>query len=616
MSFFPATFLNGRTRYLPAESTLALVICVPLLVPRHTLPHPAFYAEWISAILFSLAVFLSAALSRREKPASLPYVMFAPIWLIACTLTQMWLGLNQTTGTNGIVVSVLALGAVVIFAAWRYANSASTHDRGVLISSLAIGWLAAGLLGTLAQWIQVFHLEPMFAGWVSHYDLGTTNRRLWGNLNQPNHQATVNGLALAGAIWLYASRRLRFLAWLGAVIWLESGIVLSGSRTGMAHIGIASVYLFLLAFLSRKENINDGPASAPDSVRLRAAGLSVLAILIALKAGIDATGDVFGWNLFDLKPEGQGGTQFAARSALWAHAWAMFETHPWLGVGWGEFAWEQFQQMRLIGKTAEMSLHAHNALLDMLAKTGLLGTVAICAVLAAWFVRVVVARILRGCDHERNQTIMILTCLAIIGAHSMLEYPLHYAYFFLPFCLMLGMLETKGLRIPVVPQWFSRLSVYSFALVTALVLGTTSLDYQATELSAGTYSKEVIGPPEPLIWFRPYAQARRTETKTITTANAAQLLPEHVAALHVLPTQNMVTRTAWLMALTGNVDGAKAWLERLPYYYWSDPHGVYMTVGKACNTTSPAAISRDFCHWIEDRIHETKRKQDRLIAAP
>ena len=78
----------------------------------------------------------------------------------------------------------------------------------------------------------------------------------------------------------------------------------------------------------------------------------------------------------------------------------MFRSHPLAGVGWGEFGWAQFEQLALVGVTAEMSLHAHNAVLDLLAKTGLVGTVGVLLVLAGWLWRVVRAR--RGAAMPTN----------------------------------------------------------------------------------------------------------------------------------------------------------------------------------------------------------------------
>ncbi|MDF3889125.1 pilin glycosylation ligase domain-containing protein, partial [Cupriavidus basilensis] len=230
-------------------SFLAVALIAPLLVSRHTLPLATFYGEWASALLFALAVIALAAaanrqasgLAYRDVPAQFPWIVVFPLWLIATGVAQGLTGMSDLSGSRLITELVLALAAAVIWAAWRQGRTASPLERQAMTDVLAIAWLVAGLLGTLAQWVQVFGLEPNTFGMVSTY-FYDDNRRLWGNLNQPNHQATVDGLALAAAVWLAARGWLRPPAWLAAVLLLESGIVLSGSRTGVLHVGLASAY--------------------------------------------------------------------------------------------------------------------------------------------------------------------------------------------------------------------------------------------------------------------------------------------------------------------------------------------------------------------------------------
>lgn len=611
MDYLASAAPTSRASYVLPGLVLAVAIAVPPLVPAHTVPLAGFYAEWVSAAVFCAAIFWSAAISRQgvaHRHALFPLVALAPLWLIACTLVQEGVGVQDWTGRAPIAGTTLALGAVVMLAIWRYAGTGRPPERAVVVSAIATGWLAAGLLGTLAEWIQVFHLESNFFGWISNYDLSTTNRRLWGNLNQPNHQATVNGLALAGAIWLGSTARIRFPLWLAVAAWLESGIILTGSRTGLAHIGVGAVYLLVLAFLARCDDAGAVPPLMKRARGLVTAAIALLAIAVLVQSGIDAASKAFGWNLANSMSRIGEAEQLAYRSVLWAHAWAMFQSHPLLGVGWGEFAWAQFEQMAVIGKTAGMSLHAHNAILDLLAKTGVFGTVGLGLALLAWLYRVICIRILRGGAEDRRQTIMIMACLAMLGAHSMLEYPLHYTFFFLPCCLMLGFLETGGIGFRAMPAWFNRLAVYSFALVSMAVLTTLWLDYQTAELGEQKTGAEFIGAPQPLVWFRPWAEARSIEKKTVTSENNARLLPQHIVAVHSLPTQNMVTRTAWLMALSGDTVQARVWLERLPYYYKSDEHVVYVTVRDACRAASPEMVPREFCQWIESQADRTAKE--------
>ncbi|MGO4417105.1 Wzy polymerase domain-containing protein, partial [Cupriavidus sp. KB_39] len=167
--------------------------------------------------------------------------------------------------------------------------------------------------------------------------------------------------------------------------------------------------------------------------------------------------------------------------ALWAHAVAMFRLHPLLGVGYGEFGWAQFQQMAQVRVTAEMSLHAHNAVLDLLAKTGLTGTAGVGVLLLAWLGRVVRSRLWRATSAERPQTVVILLWLAMVGAHSMLEYPLHYLYFFLPFCFLLGWLEPSGFGKWRVPKPVPMVIGIAFVALSAIILTTLWQDYRRVE---------------------------------------------------------------------------------------------------------------------------------------
>jgi O-antigen ligase len=603
-----------------SSSFLAVALIVPLLVSRHTLPLATFYGEWASALLFALAVIALAITANRPSqgpgpayratPARFPWIVLFPLWLIATGIAQGMTGMVDLSGSRLITELVLVLAAAVIWAAWRLGRAASPPERQATTDALAIAWLIAGLLGTLAQWIQVFGLEPGTLGMVSTY-FYDDNRRLWGNLNQPNHQATVEGLALAAAVWLAARGWLRAPAWLAAVLLLESGIVLSGSRTGILHVGVAAAYALLAALMARGAG-QGGPEATQRSRRAgrnpmsRPAGLvfaavAMVALLLILQPLIKSAGQVFDWRLFDTVAQLQAADQVSARGALWSHAWAMFRSHPWLGVSWGEFGWTQFQQMAQVGVTVEMSLHAHNALLDLLAKTGLVGTAGVLLSLLAWFWRVARRRLWRGDGPERARTVLVLTWLAMLCAHSMLEYPLHYLYFMLPFCFMLGLLEPSGFGRVRAPRWLAVLAGVAFIGVAAALLATMWQDYRRAEAREYARAERRAALPMPRFWFRQAAAAAAAEDARITPENAAQLLAPHIAAVHLLPTPTLIARTAWLLALNGDPVQGRAWLERLHFYYAGDEVNQFADLAHACGEVSPVARPRDFCDWVGAR---------------
>lgn len=588
---------------LPAAA-IVVAFAFPLLVSRHTLPLATFYGEWaaglLGVVLILVLTFAAAKSGDAQRIRFVPWIAVMPLWLIATTLLQAASGMGDVTGTRFMTQAMLALAAAMMMAAWWAGQRQTAAQRASVVDALAVAFLVAGLLGTLAQWIQVFHLERDMFGLVSEY-FHPANRRLWGNLNQPNHQATVQGLALVASVWLAARGGLRFPAWLVAVLLLETGIVLSGSRTGVVHVGIAAVYALIAAAMARHRAQGGGAAN----VMQRPAALVVTAIvmvglLLILQPLIRAAGQMFGWQLFDTIALIQAGGQLSGRHALWAHALAMFHAHPWLGIGYGEFGWVEFQQLAQVGVRPEMALHAHNAVLDMLAKTGLVGTVGVIVVLLAWLWRVVRDRLLRADADERAQTVMLLVWLAMFGMHSMLEYPLHYLYFLLPFCFLLGWLETQGRGDA---RWVKPVAIV-VGVVGLVMLVTTWRDYRRVEAReyAAEGTRDTL--PYPGFWFAAYARAQATEDAIITADNARALLPAHIASIHLLPMPATIARTAWLFALTGEQDRARLWMDRLRYYYQGDERAQFASLARACEemteagTRQAAEQPREFCAWV------------------
>ncbi|KUE86153.1 ligase [Cupriavidus necator] len=589
------------SRPFPPSAALIAAIVAPLLVSRHTLPLATFYGEWIAALcaiaVFAITAIRKLAASTPAAAVSIPSVSLLFLCLTIISLVLGALGHADITGSRTITVLTLILGATVTCAAWwhRRATATSTQDIG---DDLATAFLVAGLLGTVMQWVQLFHLESRAFGLVSTY-FYDNNRRLWGNLNQPNHQATVEGLALVASVWLASRRRLRFPMWLAAVVFLESGIVLSGSRTGVLHVGLAAVYALVAAWLARGGRRDSDPMQRP--VGLLVAAVAMVAMLLILQPAIRAAGQAFDWRLFDTIAQLEAEDQMSARGALWTHALAMFRSHPWFGVGWGEFGWAQFQQLQQVGVKVEMSLHAHNAILDLLAKTGIVGTAGVGLILLAWLWRVIRVRLWHGDSEERKQTVLVLTWLAMLCAHSMLEYPLHYLYFFLPFCFMLGWLEPSGFGRWRVPMPVARGLALAFVVVAVAVLATMWQDYRRAEAREYASSEGRNALPMPRFWFRQHAQADAAGLATITPANAAELLPAHIAAVHLLPTPTMIARTAWLLALTGDPAQGRQWMERLRWYYLGDEVAQYAELAKACRDLTPDERPQAFCAWVGDR---------------
>src|SRR6267378_31765 len=114
--------------------------------------------------------------------------------------------------------------------------------------------------------------------------------------------------------------------------------------------------------------------------------------------------------------------------------WMMFLSKPTLGVGFGEYAWRALElSMDFPGSVpAGLDRHSHNLFLQLLAETGIAGFLCVAVPLAFWLYRVPWLRL-------TPERCWALGVLAIMGLHSMVEFPLWHANFLGVFALLFGL---------------------------------------------------------------------------------------------------------------------------------------------------------------------------------
>lgn len=290
----------------------------------------------------------------------------------------------------------------------------------LLITAVAV----AGLLSAAISVLQVLlpqALEGPLGQWVqASHDPG----RAVGHLRQPNHLAT---LLLWGALaWavLHALARLPRGAGVAGMALLMVAVVLSGSRTGL--LGVALLPLW--ALLDRR---------LPMHTRglLFAAPLMAAATVWALVESAAQGGPALG--VVTRLEQVQSGEVSSGRWAIWANALALIGQQPWTGVGLGHFniAWTLTPMSERPG---EPFGHAHSLPLHLLTVLGLpLGLAFFAA--AGYGLLAATRRVWSAAEdadavQRRGAWMMLLA----VGWHSLLEFPLWYAYFSLPTALALA----------------------------------------------------------------------------------------------------------------------------------------------------------------------------------
>jgi O-antigen ligase len=288
----------------------------------------------------------------------------------------------------------------------------------LLMASLALAGLLSALIGVLQVcWPQA--LQGPWDGWVqpSH-----DPSRAVGHMRQPNHLATllVWG-ALAWAV-LHAQAHLPRGAGSGGMALLMVGVVLSGSRTGLLGVALLPLWALLDHRLPRHTRH-----------LLLAAPLMAAAAFAALHLWAAQGGEALGV-VTRINPA-QAADVSSGRWAIWSNAMELIAQQPWSGVGVGHFniAWTLTP---LSGRPGEPFGHAHNLPLQLLTVLGLpLGLAVMAAASVVLYQATVRAWSAQQPQNEglaRRGAWMILLA---VGWHSLLEYPLWYAYFSLPAAL-------------------------------------------------------------------------------------------------------------------------------------------------------------------------------------
>jgi O-antigen ligase len=537
---------------------IGLAWTLPFLQPFHHFPLTGFYSEWLA---FGLGLAGAAALLHRPTwpEPEMPAVALAPIGLAIVVGVQAALGravYDELALTAALYLSWAALLVVL----GRMLRNALGLER--LVVALAWWSLAGGLLSALAGLLQ--HFQPFTAPvWLVSLK---SRPEVYGNLGQANHFATYLAIALAALLYLYG-RGLRTGAFVACAALLLPPLALSGSRS-------AWLYLIILALLA---TVARGSGAGHDARRLRIAAWCLLPAflaghwLVSLPLAASSPSVVptatSGERLFQVA------TGFELRLQLWETAWRMFLDAPVLGAGLGRFAWSHF--VRAAGDPSMdpgLYMHAHNLVLHLMAETGAVGALVVLGPLLAWLAALRPAMLdLQWC--------WLLGVLAILAVHSLLEFPLWYAYFLGIPALLLGAGSGQPLRL--------RAAGAARAIVgIGIIAGSVNLiavmgPYREFERlvfmpGRGAQPRDDAGfaraiarvHREPLLV--PYVE----HVLAIGVETSKDSLPEKLAlvdrAAHYAPAPYVAYRYAPLLALAGEPEAARVQLERAIRVYPGD----------------------------------------------
>lgn len=298
-------------------------------------------------------------------------------------------------------------------------SSGSDMVNGALKAFVGVA-VASALVG-IAQYLQL-PISDMFVSPVTQ--IGAS----YGNLRQTNLFALLCVLGLISLILLHGSvdalqaRSVGFPALL--FLTLVLGGVLSTSRTGAVLVGIIFLWGLVESWRSGK----------PSWMPLLALPLYVLFRYIAIQLDLEGVLPFFGAHRQGLIKTALEGDY--ARQIIWLKSWTLIQAHPVWGVGFGNIAYAMFTETLPVAR-ASVTEHAHNIFLQLAVELGL-------PVALAWTLALtaLIVRSRRALKTFRGRAIAVFLLAILI--HGLLEYPLWYAYFLLPFAFALGIFAEIG----------------------------------------------------------------------------------------------------------------------------------------------------------------------------
>ena len=531
----------------------------------------------------------STSPARQQAPGTPTHAPIQPVHssngsLLAAALCLALPWLNPFSyGPMPVVPQALV---VWMFAAvyWLYAD-ASRLDAQARVYGIALGWAVAALCSAAFGLLQYKGYDYLFKGWVDYAELG----QAYGNLRQRNQFATLLGIGIAAVLWFAVPARtagqppsaecspstgqppstLHPLVWQSSIVLLAVAMAASGSRTGMLQL------LLLLALCLMWKR-------GQGYLLLVLLSYLLAAWLLPLSLGQDPFQSAILGRL------GEDAAPCSSRLTLWSNVLHLIAQKPWLGWGWGELKYAHFFTLYPGSRFCEILGNAHNLPLHLAAELGVPVAVLVCGSVVWWVLR---QKPWREAHATRQLAWMVL---AVIGLHSLLEYPLWYGPFQLAAALALWLLwstppgaaaAASSVAFVPKPKQKRRLA-QALAAALLLVCSYIAWDYwRITQIYLPSYERSAVYMHNTLekiqaSWlFRNSVEFAELSITPLTPANARHIHTLALEMLHFSPESLVLEKLIESARLLGHAAEADFYALRYQRAYpanyaeWAQKHG-------------------------------------------
>ncbi len=531
-----------------ALALLGLACVLPFLSPVFYPPIASFYGE---AVAFALGLAAIALMATRSlwTGVRLPRIGLMFLGFAVLMVLQIALG-------KGIYSQLNLLGALYVLWAAALAMLANRLVQifGASTFAAVLAWflLAGTVISALIGLVQLFGVHTPLTPLM----LPQMHGRTYANTGQPNHLASYLCLGLASAGYLWSTRRLGIVLAVPVCAVLLAVLATSGSRAVWVYVAAFVVFSAVMGLLRPSAEFK----------RLLVFSIAVMGGLLAAQwvmAGLVSQRSIAVETMgARVRAEGMSSP---VRMRFWNEAWMMFLSAPIFGIGFKEFAWNNFLLTAQIpGPIPNEGIidHAHNLIFQIAAEFGACGLIVLLGGVGWW-----------GWSMRRVQIDPPLwwmaAALGVLGLHSMLEYPLWYAYFLGIVAVVMGAAEREAPTAYDRPS--GRLILCAAVLLGAFAFANVYRDYRVMQSLQHTAIREpttASGPGDGSVrvlldlqgssLFAPFIEFALARSMLLNQEHLKDKIVLNQRAMRFQPANDFAYRQALLLAMSGDRAGMRA----------------------------------------------------------
>lgn len=500
----------------------ALLICLAWLWPNAYKPWLSYTQDLLSFLAIS-TLFLFFLNKKINIPLS--FLFFLAVSCIP--FVQYGFGqINYISDT--ILITFYLLFFCLAYLVGYNLNFYIDQKKVLFLLACVIGY--ASVISAGLSVLQFFEFDFSFIR-------GLKGHRVYANFGQPNNMATFHFMGLIALLYLNHIKQFHFIIFLLFAAFLVYSIVLSQSRAVWVSyilvIGLTLIYFKNKVFI----------------LKIIMVGLIYIGICT-----------LYNWQNSSAVTVLERGISSNGRVEIWQHMIYAIAQSPWFGYGWYQTNIAQLEGVLLFENAGYLS-SAHNIILDLILWNGI--PLALVIIISCFGILLSIFNSLKN----HSDFILFLCIVPIIG-HSLLEFPLFYAFFLMPFAFILGIFSAHMPSILVLKQEASKLIFLVLILIFAY--SYQQIYITMNRLSAAAFfseSNQKLDYPDEIYLLNKFSVQEKWLLLDPFTKWDADNIQSYEKFIITQPTYYNLMKFSQLLAINDRKDEAKKYLNILNALY-------------------------------------------------